>query len=371
MSWREAFSIRFGPGAFSGLPLGDWLRVLRKNQFSVDVPYWGRAAIITFGSVSNTILRWWELLRYARKIREAQHSPPLFILGIWRSGTTHLHNLLAVDHRFAYPNFYEVMFPHTFLSTESTHAKLVGFFLPKTRPHDNVRLGVEEPQEDEYALSCLTRLSFLLTLAFPRRAEHYDRYLTFRGVSEDEIAEWKAALQWFVQKLSFKYGRPLVLKSPGHTCRIKMLLEVFPDAKFVHIHRNPYVVFQSAQHTVQKVLPWWAMQRSTILENLDERTIRQFQEVYEVFFEEKGLIPQERFHEVRFENLEADPLGQVRRIYEALALPDFQDVEPALRRYVESLTGYKKNTFREIPAQLRMRIAREWRRCFEEWDYPT
>jgi hypothetical protein len=370
-SWRETFAMRFSPGAFSGQPLGDWLRVLRENHFSVQVPYWGRAAVITLGSFSNTMLRWWELLRFARKIGQAKYSPPLFILGIWRSGTTHLHNLLAVDHRFAYPNFYQVMFPHTFLSTERTNAKLVGFFLPKTRPHDNVRLGIEEPQEDEFALCCLTRLSFLMTLAFPRRAQHYDRYLTFRGVSEVEIAEWKAALKGFVQKLSFKYRRPLVLKSPGHTGRIKMLLDVFPDAKFVHIHRNPYTVFQSAQHTVKKVLPWWAMQQSTILEDLDARTIRQFKEVYDVFFEEKGLIPQDRFHEVRFESLEADPMGQVRRIYEALALPDFQDVEPALRRYVESLTGYKKNRFQEIPAELRTRIAREWQRCFEEWGYPT
>jgi hypothetical protein len=232
-----------------------------------------------------------------------------------------------------------------------------------------VRLGVNEPQEDEFALCCLTRLSFLMTLAFPRRAEHYDRYLTFRGVAESEIAKWKAALEWFVRKLSFKYGRPLVLKSPGHTCRIKMLLDVFPDARFVHIHRNPYEVFQSARHAVQKVSPWWTIQRSTLQDDLDERTIRQFKEVYDVFFEERGLIPKDRFHEITFENLEADPVGQMRGIYEALALPNFQAVEPALRRYVESLTGYRRNTFPELPTELRTRIAREWGRCFEEWGY--
>ncbi len=316
-------------------------------------------------------MHWVESLLFGRRISEAQSSPPLFILGIWRSGTTHLHNLLAKDDRFAYPNFYQVMFPYSFLSTEPRTGKLVGFFLPKTRPHDNVRLGINEPQEDEFALCCLTRLSFLMTLVFPRRAEHYDRYLTFRGVAQKEIAEWKAALKWFVQKLSFKYGgRPLVLKSPGHTCRIKMLLDVFPDAKFVHIHRDPYGVFQSAQHAVKRVLPWWAMQRSTLLDDLDDRTIRQFKEVYEVFFEEKSLIPKGRFHEVRFENLEADPIGQVRGIYEALSLPDFQVVEPVLKRYVESLSSYQKNIFPEMPSQLRARIAREWRHCFEEWGYP-
>jgi hypothetical protein len=111
------------------------------------------------------------------------------------------------------------------------------------------------------------------------------------------------------------------------------------------------------------------MQRPTLPDDLDDRTIRQFKEVYEVFFEERGLIPRGRFYEVKFENLEADPIGQMRGIYEALALPEFQAVEPALRRYVESLAGYKKNTFPELPAELRVRIAREWRRCFEEWGY--
>jgi hypothetical protein len=371
MSWRDAFGLHFGPGAFTGVSLGDWLQVLRDNRFSVDSPYWGRAAVITFGSFSNMVMRWVERLRFDRRIRKAQFSPPLFVLGIWRSGTTHLHNLLARDDRFVYPNFYQVMFPHTFLSTEAIHGKLVEFFLPRTRPLDNVRLGIREPQEDEFALSCLTRLSFMLTLAFPRRAEHYDRYLTFRGVPESEIAEWKAALQWFVQKLSFKYGRPLVLKSPGHTGRIRMLLEVFPEAKFVHIHRNPYEVFQSTRHTVRKGLPWWTLQNSRLLEDLDERTLRQYKEVCDAFFEEKGLIPKDRFHEVRFENLEADPIGRIREVYEALALPDFSRVEPALKTYVESLAGYKRNTFAAIPPELRTRIAREWRRCFEEWSYPV
>jgi hypothetical protein len=369
MSWRDTFPKHLGPGAFGGVPLGDWLRVLRDNRFSVDAPYWGRAAIITLGSFSNTLLRWLECLRFGRRIREAQYSPPLFILGIWRSGTTHLHNLLARDERFAFPNFYQTMFPHTFLSTEAITGKLVGFLLPRTRPQDNVRWGINEPQEDELALSCLTRLSFLLALAFPRRAEHYDRYLTFRGVAEDEIAQWKAALKWFVQKLSFKHGRPLVLKSPGHTGRIRMLLDVFPEAKFVHIHRNPYEVFQSAQHSVKKVLPWWAMQRSGLLDDLDDRTIRQFKEVYDAFFEERDLIPRGRFHEVRFEDLEADPIGQVREMYQALALGDFQVVEPVLKRYVESLAGYRRNAFPAIPSALRTRIAHEWRRCFECFNY--
>jgi hypothetical protein len=242
--------------------------------------------------------------------------------------------------------------------------------MPEKRPQDNMTLGIGEPQEDEFALCSLTGRSPMMAWAFPRRAAHYDRYLSMRGVGEGELAEWKAGLLGFVRKLSLKYGRPLVLKSPGHTCRIKLLLELFPEAKFVHIHRNPYDVFQSTLHTIRKVTPWWALQRPDY-SNLEERTLRQYQEVYGAFFVERALIPKGRFYEVRFEELEADPVGQVRSVYEALALPDFQAVEPTLQRYVGSLSGYKKNTFPALSADWRARIARQWHRCFEEWGYPT
>jgi hypothetical protein len=370
MSWREALLTTIGPGAFSGITLGDWLRVLRANRFAVDLPYWGRAAAITLSSVANTLLRWQENLRFGRRARAANVAPPLFVLGIWRSGTTHLHNLLARDDRFAYPNFYQANHPHTFLSTERPLARVVDMLLPETRPLDSVKLGAWEPQEDEFALCCLTGRSFYLSLAFPRRAEHYDRYLTFRQAGASEVGEWKAALTWFVQKLSLKYGRPLVLKSPGHTCRVRMLLDLFPEAKFVHIHRDPFTVFQSSKHMMRKAWPWWTLQRPDE-GGLDERIIRQYKEVFEVFFEERGLIPHRHFHELSFDELEKDPIGQIRELYQRLELPDFEHVELVLREYLHSLSGYRKNTFPELSPELRERIAAEWRRCFDEWGYPV
>jgi hypothetical protein len=296
--------------------------------------------------------------------------PPLFVLGVWRSGTTHLHNLLGQDDRFAYPSTYQALYPHTFLTTEKRNARLVEFFLPKKRPQDNVAMGVREPQEDEFALCSLTGRAWPLSWAFPRRAGHYGRYLTLREAEASEVAEWKAAMTWLVRKLSFKHGRPLVLKSPGHTCRIRLLLDLFPQAKFVHIRRNPYDVFRSTRHLVRTVAPWWALQRPDY-RDLEERALRQYREVYDVFFEERGLIPKGRFHEVGFEELEADPVGQLRGVYEALGLPDFGHVEATLRGYLAAIAGYRKNTLPELSADWRSRVAREWRRCFDEWGYPV
>jgi hypothetical protein len=252
MSWREAYLKRFGPGLFAGITLGRWLHILRENHFAVDRPYLGRAAAITMGSITNTLVAAWENAFYGRRIGNSSVAPPLIILGIWRSGTTHLHNLLAQDDRFAYPTTYQTSFPHTFLTTERMSTRLLGFSLPEKRPMDNVKFGFAEPQEDEFALCSMTGRALPMAWAFPRQAGHYGRYLTLRDASADEVAEWKSSLLWLMRKLSFKYGRPLLLKSPGHTCRIKPLLQLFPQAKFVHIHRNPYDVLRSTRHWLRE-----------------------------------------------------------------------------------------------------------------------
>src|SRR5262249_19676879 len=93
-----------------------------------------------------------------------------------------------------------------------------------------------------------------------------------------------------------------------------------------------------------KAWPWWCLQRPDE-SNLDDRIVSQYKEVFEVFFEERGLIPPGHLHEVCFEELEEDPIGQLHRLYERLDLPDFASVEPILREYLRSLAGYKKNTF--------------------------
>ena len=93
--------------------------------------------------------------------------------------------------------------------------------------------------------------------------------------------------------------------------------------------------------------------------------------MYEVFFEERPLIPVGHFHEICFEEVEADPVAQIRKLYEALDLPNFRQVEPVLRRSLESLSDYKKNILPELSPTLRNQIAGEWRRCFEEWGYPV
>jgi hypothetical protein len=197
--------------------------------------------------------------------------------------------------------------------------------------------GLRFPAEDEFALGTISARSPLMSQVFPRRAEHYARYGTLGDVPEAEVAEWQAAILGFVKKLACKNGKPLVLESPFHTGRIRLLLRIFPEAKFVHIHRDPYSVFQSTCHTMRVAMRYCTLQRHAL--DVEEQTIRRYREVVDAFLAEKDLIPMGRFHKPQCEDLERDPIGQMRATYEALELRDFGEIEPSVRRYVASLEG--------------------------------
>jgi len=349
-----------------GMALDEYLALLRRHRFAVDAPYLPRAAFMALSCTLTSLIRAYEDRRYGPELAGVEVREPLFVLGHWRSGTTYLHNLLALDKRFAHPNVWRALNPHTFLTTER-YSGIVKLVSPKTRQIDSMELGADVPFEDEFA-TCGTLCSPFLAGAFPRAAEHYDRYLTFRGVPEEEVARWQKSLILFYKKMTWKFGRPLVLKSPPHTCRIRLLLEMFPDARFVHIHRNPYAVFRSTKARLRNEKH--LRLQSSGWPDFDARIIRRYRIMYDSFFEERHLILEGRFHELSFEELERDPVGVVRRIYDRLDIPGFEEFEPSLKQYVGSVSGYRKNEFPELPAALREKITHAWERSFEEWGYP-
>lgn len=358
-----------GHNYLAGITADAWWRLLRENGFAVDLTYAHRAAFVSVLSLMNSWYRRREERRWGKAVADAELAgPPLFVLGHWRSGTTHLHNLLALDDRFAFPNTYQVVNPHTFLTTEEFNTRRFRALLPDTRPMDNMALSFDAPQEDEFAPTLACFRSLYPGISFPRNVAHYERYLTFRGVPAEEVEEWKAAFLWFLRKLTIRYGRPLVLKSPPHTARVRLLLEMFPDARFIHIHRDPYTVFRSFQHYYDTA-GWYTYLQRPDLDGLDDLILKRYTVMYDAYFEERSLIPPGRLHEIAFADLGADAVGQIAAAYEALELPGFERFEPRLRAYVESQKDYQRNRYQELPPEARARVARAWRRSFEAWGY--
>jgi len=351
-----------------GMTLGNWWAVLRRHRFAIDLKHLPRALLQTTVSASNSVSARIERGRFGRRIEAARVEAPLFILGHYRSGTTHLHNLLALDPQFAAPTLFQVLNPHTFLSTERWAAPVADRLVVRRRYQDAMALGVGVPSEDEFASCTMTGLSPYMAWCFPGDGADYDRYLTFRDAQESEVGRWKHALTTFLKKLTLRYGRPLVLKSPPHTARIRLLLGLFPDARFVHIHRDPYVVFRSTRHLIRAVQPLYHLREGPAQDG-DDRIISVYTEMYDAYFEKRRVIPEGRLCEISYEDLEHEPVGVVGSIYESLGLPGFEDIRPRLEGYLGTIVGYRKNRHGELPEELRRRIAHEWGRSFDEWGY--
>ncbi len=359
---------RIGPGSMTGLNLGLWLELLVQNRLRIGLPYVGRAATISMLSSINSLSRIVENVRYGRAVRNTTVQPPLFVLGVFRSGTTHLHNLLCQDDRYAFLNTFQGMNPQTFLTGERWLAPIQERFYPKSRPFDNVKMGSKLPFEEEFAIAAMSGLSPNFWFVFPKTYSRYEQYIDFSHATEAEVTRWKRAFLYVARKLSFKYQKPLVLKSPHNTARVRLLLELFPDARFIYVHRHPHDVYVSYLNLVKQSLPVVTVQEYDLEEQLS-RAVPRFRVTTEAYFDQRSLIPEGRLVEIGYKELDESPIPTLRRIYERLDLPAFESVEPRMNEYLASLGCYQKNTFRQLDADTKTLLAKEWKRSFDEWGY--
>ena len=341
-----------------GITFGDWLRLLRKERYRIPPWRWPRAAWITALSLLNSLAARRVARRFGPAIASAHVDAPIFILGHYRSGTTHLHEILAADPRFASPDRFQTFNPSTFLLTERWRKPLVEpFMLPR------------RVQEDEVASMNLSGLSPYLDWVFPRSMRGYERTLTFRDASPSEVAEWSSSIVAFLKAMTVKTGRRLILKSPPHTARIRLLLELFPDAQFVHIRRDPYPVFLSTIGLLKAIQPVFRLQDGPWKVD-EDAVLRTYKTMYDAYFDDRYLIPPGRLVEIAYEDLDRDPLGQIRAIYEGLSLPSFEEVRPAMEAYLASVSSYQKARHPKLDDARKARVAEACARSFDAWGYP-
>ena len=352
----------------AGRGVRGWWRVMREHQFDVDPAFWPKVALNLLCSSLTSIMRRRELYKLGSQMDSVTIPPPLFVLGHYRSGTTLLQNLLSVDHRLGSLSTFQAYNPLTFGVFEPYGKRIAGFLMPRKRIVDAMPMGTDEPIEDELALLMITGLSPYLGFIFSRRFEQFQRYLSFREATSEEVECWKSGFAWFMKRLTLAHGKPMVMKSPPHTARIRLLLEMFPDARFVHIHRDPYKVFQSSRHLLEHVTAMVGLQHPQRAK-FDERILRHYRDMYDAFFEQRPLIPEGRFHEIRFADLARDPMGQMEQMYEALDLNGFEPIREPLQTYVESLKDYRKNEYEPLTDDTRRKVAQAWQRNFDAWKY--
>jgi len=318
----------------------------------------------------NTVMATWEKLWYGRKIAETKlPTAPLIILGHWRSGTTLLHNLLVNDQRYSFSNTYSCLYPSHFLSTESIVKPLTRWVLPKSRPMDNIEVGWDIPQEDEIAMCLMTMTSPYVMALRPDRFESYGRFFNPANMTEEERRNFVAAMKTFFQKLTIRDPRPLCLKSPGHTFRIPMLHELFPDARYVYIHRDPYTVFNSGVH-LRRTMNEENSLGPCEQPNIEGEVLDVFEDCFHTYERDRALIPEGRLYEMRYETLDANPLAEIERMYSALDLGNFEALRRTLEPKMAGVKEYKKNRYSE-DRDKQQRIYERLRAVYDRFGYPS
>ena len=315
----------------------------------------------------------YEQMRWGKQIEERRLSKdPVFILGHWRSGTTHLHNLLSQDPQFGWLSFYQANMPLNMLGKKVAIGRFVmKQSMPKTRGFDNVSIGLDTPQEDDLAMANLNPISEFKTYYFPREAKrHFSESVFFEGISSEAKQEFTKAYLKLLKKLDYVHGgKRLLMKNPASTGRIPFLLEHFPNAKFVHIIRNPFKVFSSSARRYVGAIPPFSWHDFDDFD-IDDHVLEFYERLMSAYLKDRELIPKENLIETRFEDLTRNPIEELTKIYDKFDLPGKVAGLDKVSAYVEANKDYKKNTHQITEAQV-SGITNRWAFAFDEWDYPA
>jgi omega-hydroxy-beta-dihydromenaquinone-9 sulfotransferase len=346
-----------------------WRRI-RSTGSREDAQHWLRAAYVTLVSPLCAPLRLLEKRLYRGAIDAIEISrPPVFIIGHWRTGTTLLHNLLGQDPCTAYMSTLHSLVPASFHVSKRILRPLVARQMPTKRAMDNMPLSLDLPQEEEFALCNITPHSFYVGWYFPERMpDLFQRYVLFEGLSQQDREEWRSTYVHLVKGvLAGQEDKRLVLKNPVNTGRIPALLEIFPDAKFVHLCRDPFQVYLSTQWLHRAIIDLIGFQ-SISDEQIRANVLVFFEEMTRRYLQDRKTIPATNLIEMRFEELVADPVGQTARLYGALNLSGWEQARPGIETYAAGLSAYRTNQFHYTNEDVET-VADRWRLALDVWGY--
>ncbi|MEM7659603.1 MAG: sulfotransferase, partial [Bacteroidota bacterium] len=231
-------------------------------------------------------------------------------------------------------------------------------------------LTMASPQEEELALASLGAPSSYLVVHVARAKEQYRRYISFEEASEAEIEQWKQAHRGFLRKLVYKHGnkRPLVLKSPANTARIPLLMEMYPEARFVHIHRHPLETIRSTLHLYDA---WFQMAHFQSLEEIkalrDTYVLDTYEDLHRCWLRDKSLIPAGNLLEFPFAELKQAPIPTLEKVYDFLG--DAKLDTAAVEKYLDSIATYRQNQYQPLSSEYLAEIKARMGFVFEAWSY--
>jgi len=288
---------------------------------------------------ASTRLRIRDLLKKHPEIHDQKINQPIIVIGLPRSGTTHLVNLIASDQRLRSMPLWEGQEPvpdpkekpgpdgkdprwhrcNAIWERMRAASPLLSSMHPMEPDHIHEELEFLLPDFTSYNLDWVVRA--------PRWRDYY--------LAHDQTPHYQGALLTGLKILQwFKPRERWVLKCPQHLEQIGPLMKTFPDATIVRTHRDPISVLQSA-------ITMQTYAARTSYKTTDPEWYRDYwhdriRRLLEASVRDQGLLPANRVVDVYFDRFMKDDLGTVERIYEVAGLPMTAEARSQLEAYVKA-----------------------------------
>lgn len=298
------------------------------------------------------------------EIAEEQITSPIFILGMPRTGTTSLHELMALDSQFRVPMSWEVAYPFpppetASYKTDPRIAKVeselarIDQLIPDFR--DMHPMGAQLPQEC-VALFSHDFASMIFDVQF--RLKEYQQWLINEDMSEVFLnhRRWLQLLQWQCP------GETWVLKSPQYLWNIKDMLGEYPDARVVQTHRDPVKVAVSIASLTSTLRSLGSNDISLPEIARDYIDLMSFGNARTLAAREEGLISADRIFDVRFSEFRLDPHAMVRNIYQFFELEQKPESFEAMEKFLDhgaSDERHGRHRYNFAETQLHLETERE------------
>ncbi len=315
-----------------------------------------------------------QFLIFGQRIRKTCITKdPVFIIGHYRSGTTLLQKLMVSDKRFGYLNYYDSLFPNTNLlfgrRMQPVFQRVLTIFKVKNPFfYDNLLLLSDPDEEDDYLMNKGSAFSAYWGFIFPRR---WSEWLNGSPQFTDPqyFKGWKREYLYTIKYLTYRNnGKQLILKNPPNTERVKVLLEMFPKAKFIYIYRNPYYLYYSIRNMWKRaILKYYSVQNISD-EELDKIVFEHFIYLTDRYANDKLLIPEGNLVEISYEALKADPFGAIRKIYSQINLPDFGSTMDDLKKQLKAEKDYRNFQY-HFSGETIKKIEGKWGEYILLWKY--
>jgi hypothetical protein len=330
-AYRRAGSTRYGAWDFAE-PLD---RLLKSYRDEAALTTLGRITVRELiVSLLDNLLRMEGERAANPSIEQQRIVAPVFIIGLPRTGTTHLHGLISEDPKNRAPLTWEVMYPAASRSADD---------VARARAKAGTRLGWADRLAPEFMRihaiapdlpqECIAiTAQVFMSIQFHTTHDVPSYQDWFENASQRLGFDFHHR---FLQHLQAKMDGPdtrWVLKAPGHLFALEGLLERYPDARIIHTHRDPLRVMASmASHaTVLRRAFSDDTEPTKIAADWADRWAR----ALDKFLDVRDRAAASQFLDVNFESIESDPIGTVERVYDFLNWPLTTEARTAMQNFL-------------------------------------